>query len=157
LVGGNGSDTAVGDNGNDREDGGAGNDSLLGGNGSDTLMGNTGDDSLQGGAGGDRLDPNAGSDYVLMDDDDVRDTVYGTVAHLSGDTLDGFETGGPPNGDIIHLAGLSLANAKKLDGKAVNEEIDLTSVGGGVISLPGVTGTIDTVLGGATDVFIYVI
>ena len=158
LYGQNGNDSLYGESGNDRLEGGAGADALHGGNGADTVIGGTGVDTIAAGAGTDRIYGEAENDLVLLEDDGARDTVYGSVAHLAGDMIDGFVGGSPtsPGADAIVIQGLSLANAKKLDGDAVDGALSLADVGGGTVWLPGVVGVVDTMAGGGGDVLIYI-
>jgi Ca2+-binding RTX toxin-like protein len=164
LLGGNGRDRADGGAGTDRLEGGADNDSLFGGLANDTLFGGAGSDLLSGDAGADRLSGDDGGDRILLGDDGARDSVFGSVAHLSGDTLDGFVGGAPtsPGADVLIIQGLSAANAKKLDGDAiVNGVLSLAEVGGGSITFenllnPG-TLHIDTGAGSGGEVLLYVV
>ena len=158
LYGQNGNDSLLGENGNDRIEGGAGADTADGGAGNDTVLGGIGIDVLADGAGTDRIHGDAENDLVLLAEDGARDSIYGTLAHFDGDTVDGFVGGSPtsPGADVLVLQGLSLANAKKLDGDAVDGSLSLADVGGGTIFLPGVVGTVDTALGGdGVLLFIY--
>ena len=162
LYGLNGNDVAEGGAGNDRLEGGAGTDSLAGGAGADTMLGGTGADRLDGGLGADRYLGEADGDWLVLGADGVRDSVMGTIAHLSGDTIDGFVGGAPtsPAADLLLIQGLTIAQAKKLDGQDVGDgTLDLGPVGGGIVTFQGLTGgaTLDTVLGGGGEILIYVV
>ncbi|MGE0724793.1 MAG: calcium-binding protein, partial [Alphaproteobacteria bacterium] len=158
LLGQNGNDSLFGENGNDRLDGGPGADVLEGGIGADTMFGAAGVDTLVDGPGADRIYGEAEGDLVVLTDDGARDTVYGTVAHLSDDTIDGFVGGSPtsPGADALMVLGLSIAKAKKLDGDAVDGSLSLAEVGGGTLWLTGVEGTVDTMYS-AGGVLLYVV
>ena len=95
---------------------------------------------------------------IVLEDDGTRDTIYGSVAALDDDTIEGFVGGSPtsPGADMLVIQGLSLAKAKKLDGDAVDGSLSLADVGGGTVWMPGVAGAVDTMLGGGGEVLIYV-
>ncbi|BBK31902.1 hemolysin type calcium-binding protein [Stella humosa] len=180
LWGGNGNDTAVGGSGRDTLYGEAGGDSLWGGDGSDrieggaagdlvdgdaandTLHGGEGMDTLLGGVGADRLSGDAMGDWILPGDDKAIDTVFGTVAHLTDDTIQGFVVG--LAGDLLAISGLAARNGKLLDSIAITDGVlSLSKVGGGTIlfeDLAGApwTGThwTDTMTGGDGSILIYV-
>ncbi|MGE0725375.1 MAG: Ig-like domain-containing protein, partial [Alphaproteobacteria bacterium] len=150
VYGQNGADTLAGENGNDRLEGGADADSVNGGNGADTMFGGAGTDTLVGGNGGDRFYGDADPDWLDLGDDTSRDTVFGSVAHLNEDTIDGFVGGTPatPGADLLVIAGLKNAQAKKLDGDVLDENgvLSLAEVGGGSIAFEGHGGaTVDAI------------
>ena len=165
VYGENGSDVGSGGEGNDRLEGGAGSDSLDGGNGADLIYGGVGDDSLIGGAGGDKLVGNAGADYIDLGDDGTRDSVYGTVAELGGDTLAGWTMGKAASGtsDVLVIAGLQAKYGKLLDSVAlVDGVLSLSKVGGGEIKFvdefgDALSGHTDTVLGGDGSILLYIV
>jgi Ca2+-binding RTX toxin-like protein len=166
VYGENGSDVGSGGEGNDRLEGGAGSDSLDGGNGADLIYGGVGDDSLIGGAGGDKLVGNAGADYIDLGDDGTRDSVYGTVADLGGDTLAGWTTGKAASGtsDVLVITGLQASKyGKLLDSVAlVDGVLSLSKVGGGEIKVvdefgDALSGHTDTVLGGDGSILLYIV
>ena len=165
LYGEGGSDFAEGGNGGDRIEGGAGDDTLDGGNGNDTVLGGDAVDLLIGGLGGDRLQGDDMGDWIVLDLDGVadgaRDTVVGTVAHLSGDTIRGFVTGKSSTADVIAITGLASNKGKLLDSIVlVDNVLSLSKVGGGTITFenlePGMHYT-DTILGSAGEILVYVI
>jgi hypothetical protein len=114
------------------------------------MYGGADGDSLFGGAGGDVMFGDAGGDWIDPGLDAVRDTVRGTVAHLTDDTIDGFVSGSPtsPGADLLLISGLTNAQAKKLDGDVLDPEgvLSLADVGGGAIQFLGHGGaTIDAI------------
>ncbi|MGE0718455.1 MAG: Ig-like domain-containing protein [Alphaproteobacteria bacterium] len=157
IYGEAGADTLTGDDGNDRLEGGAGADRIDGGAGADTLWGGDGVDTLTGGPGADRLFGDAMGDWIVLDADGARDSVMGTIANLSGDTIEGFETG--PDGDMLAITGLAAASARLLDGLAVTDGyLSLARVGGGAVLFEDMSGVhyTDTMLGSDGSVMIYV-
>ncbi|MCC7275659.1 MAG: right-handed parallel beta-helix repeat-containing protein, partial [Alphaproteobacteria bacterium] len=167
VVGDAGNDLGYGGNGNDRLEGGSGTDTMDGGNGDDTIYGGDAADSLFGGPGGDRIYGEAIGDWIVLGADSAgdgtRDTVYGTVAHLSGDTILGFRTGGKgvAEADVIAVTGLSSSNGKYLDSLVLSGNVlSLSKVGGGTITfedLSAGTHFTDTVLGATGEILLYVL
>ncbi|MGE0726051.1 MAG: Ig-like domain-containing protein, partial [Alphaproteobacteria bacterium] len=158
LYGEAGDDALSGDAGDDRIEGGAGADSIDGGNGADSLWGGDGSDTIVGGAGTDRIFGDGGGDWIVLGLDGAKDSVVGSVAHLSGDTVLGFETG--KGGDAIVITGLASTSGKYLDSLAlIDGVLSLTKVGGGTILFDDLAGThyTDTVLGSDGSVLIYVV
>uniref|UniRef100_UPI0035B26383 Ig-like domain-containing protein n=1 Tax=Stella sp. TaxID=2912054 RepID=UPI0035B26383 len=167
AAGGDGSDTLFGEAGNDRLEGGdgddriegaAGSDVLDGGRGADTMRGGAGDDTLTGGGGADRLYGDAGEDWIDLGLDGAKDTVYGTVAQLSGDRFAGFETG--KSGDVIAITGLAAKYGKLLDSVTIADGVlSLAKVGGGEIAFDGLAGdhVTDTMLGSDGSILLYVV
>ncbi|MGE0714359.1 MAG: Ig-like domain-containing protein [Alphaproteobacteria bacterium] len=158
LYGETGMDSLDGGDGADRLDGGTGDDVLAGGAGADTIVGGDGVDSLFGGAGADRLSGDGLGDWIVLGTDGAKDTVIGTVAHLSGDIVSGFDTGRA--GDVFAITGLSSANGKYLDSVAILDGVlSLSKVGGGVVTfedLEGIRHT-DTMLGSDGAILIYIV
>ncbi len=141
-----------------------------GGSGNDTIYGGSEGDLLIAGSGADRIFGESGSDWIVLGVDDceceddegdgVRDTVYGTVAQLSGDTIQGFVTGKDVDSDVIVVTGLPSGQGKYLDSIVLTGNVlSLSKVGGGTIHLDGLTGTMhtDTVLGSDGGILIYVV
>ena len=140
LNGQQGNDWLFGGEGADTLDGGEGDDVLLGGEGNDTLTGGTGEDMLIGGEGDDTLTGGEGADTFVFGEDSGNDTITD------------FDT----TQDKIHLTTLSqtitwaqlqAVMTQTADDPLTTEVdetatvIDLTSFGGGTITLEGVTLT----------------
>ncbi|MGE0719113.1 MAG: Ig-like domain-containing protein, partial [Alphaproteobacteria bacterium] len=158
IYGEAGDDSLTGDAGDDRIEGGMGSDRADGGAGADTVSGGDGTDTLVAGAGADRLLGEASGDWVVLGHDDAKDTVYGSVAHLAGDTITGFETG--KGGDVIAITGLAATAGKLLDSLAITGGVlSLGKVGGGTILFDDLAGTLhtDTALGSDGSLLLYIV
>ena len=107
--------TAYGRDGNDNfSTAGTGSVNFDGGNNDDLLVGGSAADILTGGDGNDYLDGRGGADN--LQGGNGNDVVFGTVAHLVGDTADG----GAGTEDKLEVRGTAGADAFSLaivDGK----------------------------------------
>jgi len=165
LLGDEGMDQIYGHAGNDIIYGGADDDMLYGGSGIDIIYGGADDDEIEGGGhldllfgggGDDTIDGGAGDDFIIGGEGD--DTLTGgTGADLfmfgpghGNDTIADFDTAN----DRIDLSGLeknvswsdissNIATVTDPNDSNVvtGVKIDLTSFGGGTITLNGVTDT----------------
>ena len=138
LRGQQGDDWLFGGEGADRLEGGEGDDVLLGGEGDDTLDGGEGDDMLIGGEGADTLTGGAGADTFVFGEDSGNDTItdFDTTQdkiHLK--TLSQTVTWAQLQAAMTDVADDPLTT--EVDEKAV--VIDLTSFGGGTITINGVS------------------
>ena len=105
----------------------------------------------------DQVFGDAEGDWILLADDGARDTVYGTVVHLGGDTIFGFETG--KAGDVLAITGLAAKHGKLLDSVTVTDGVlSLSKVGGGTVVFADLDGTFvtDTMPGGDGAILVYV-
>ena len=137
LFGGAGNDILTGNEGNDSLDGGEGDDDLRGDHipystrtdgWDDTLDGGAGNDTLTGGAGDDTMSGGTGNDTFVFGADHGNDTIK--------DFTDGE--------DLIDLS--ALVDIVSFDDLTITQDgentvIDLTSHGGGKITLEGVTAS----------------
>ena len=137
LFGGAGNDTLIGNEGNDSLDGGEGDDDLRGDHIRHSTRTTGWDDTLDGGAGNDTLAGGAGDD--ILSGGTGNDTFEFALGN-GNDTIKDFTDGE----DLIDLSGfVDIASVDELtitqDGE--NTVIDLTSEGGGKITLEGVTAS----------------
>ena len=120
------------DAGNDNVFGNAGNDVLNGGAGDDTLYGGADNDTLNGGAGDDLLDGGPGADTFVFAPGNGDDTI-----------MDFNHAGNADNADKIDLSafdGITSNNILSItETVGANSVIDLSTYGGGTITLLGVT------------------
>ena len=165
LLGDEGMDQIYGHAGNDVIYGGAGNDMLYGGSGIDIIYGGADDDEigggdhidlLVGGEGDDTIDGGAGDDFIIGGDgDDTLTGGAGADLFMFGsghgnDTITDFDTAN----DRIDLSGLEqnvswsdiTSNISTVTDPNDNTvvtgvKIDLTSFGGGTITLECITDT----------------
>lgn len=88
---------------------------LLGMDGADTLVGGAAADKLQGGGGVDTISDGAGADLILGGDgadiinlaaDNETDVLVYDALSEAGDTVNGFDTDAPGNGDLIDITDL---------------------------------------------------
>ena len=139
LRGEQGDDWLFGGEGADTLYGGEGDDVLLGGEGADTLYGGADDDMLIGGEGDDTLTGGAGADTFVFGDDSGNDTITdfsltdGDKIHLK--TLAQTITWAQLQALMTDVADDPLT--LEVDETAVL--IDLTSLGGGQITINGVS------------------
>ena len=123
----NGDDMIAGSDHSDRLDGNGGDDGLYGRGGDDDIYGGDGDDTIEGGAGDDHLEGDGGNDVFLFE-----------RGH-GGDYIDDFTSGE----DILVLLDFNMTKQDLLNNAWAWDEgtgvyIDLTSFGGGTISLGGI-------------------
>ena len=136
LKGEGGNDLVRGGSGNDTIEGGEGNDRLLGGSGDDSIDGGAGDDRIWGGEGNDTLTGGEGEDVFVLTDKDGTTTI--TDFDVANDKLFiGSLTDTPTLAELL-AAMTDLPDADN-SGTADGVTIDLSSYGGGTITLQGVT------------------
>ena len=119
---GSGHDILKGGEGDDILSGGAGSDLLMGGEGDDTLYGEDGDDTLIGGQGDDTMTGGAGADAFVFGQAQGNDTVTDFTA----------------NEDTINLSlfnSITSFDQLNISQDGVNTVIDLSSQGGGLVTL----------------------
>ena len=135
IKGGEGNDDLVGDSGDDSIEGGAGDDWMSGGEGDDVLDGGAGNDTLVAGEGNDTLTGGEGEDVFVLTDKDGTTTI--TDFDVDNDKLFiGTLTNTPTLAEL--LAAMTEFDSDN-DGTADGVTIDLSSYGGGTITLQGVT------------------
>ena len=157
LTGSHGRDLIFGEEGDDTISGGADNDSLFGGEGADVLDGGEGDDLLLGGEGNDTLTGGAGEDMLIGGEGDDELTGGGDADTFvfgednGSDTITDFDTANDKIDLTTFDASITWAQLSAVI-SAIEDDpntpeiesgttIDLSSFGGGTITLEGVTST----------------
>ncbi len=144
IYGGGDADTINGNTGDDRLFGGGGNDLISGGAGNDTLSGDAGNDTLIGGADNDVLTGGDGFDRFIYSVGDGNDT----ITDFNTATGQNINDGNQANNDFLDLSAFytSVFEVRKdlADDGVLNQSTgdfsDNTSMGGGSVTLIGVTG-----------------
>ena len=137
-TGSSGSNTLTGDGGRDIINAGAGDDRLFGNAGKDTLNGDAGDDTIYGGEDDDTINGGEGDD--LMDGGPGADTFVFEPGNGNDYIMD-YTVGT----DAIVFRGFTDENGNPVTSGATATQvgddyvIDLTAIGGGMITLLGVT------------------
>lgn len=138
LFGGSGVDWVYGGDGDDELYGGDHTDVLFGGDGDDTIDGGDGDDFIFGGKGDDTLTGGAGADLFMFGDDFGNDTI--TDFDTANDRIDlSWLDQNVSWSDISANMSLVREDPEDDTSTVTGVKIDLTSFGGGTITLEGVT------------------
>ena len=142
LYGGSGVDWVYGGDGDDVIEGGAHTDVLFGGDGADTIDGGDGGDYIIGGDGDDTMTGGTGADLFLFGDDHGNDTI--TDFDTANDRIDlSWLNQNVSWSDISDNMSLVREDPNDDTSAVTGVKIDLTSFGGGTITLEGVTATSD--------------
>ena len=141
INGTSGSNTLKGDRRGNEINAGAGNDQVFGNGGNDVLNGDAGDDTLYGGADNDTLNGGAGDD--LLDGGPGADTFVFAPGNGNDTIMDFNHSDVAGNTDKIDLSAFDVITSSDILGITEtvgdNSVIDLSTYGGGTITLLGVT------------------
>ena len=141
INGTSGNNTLKGDRRGNEINAGAGNDQVFGNGGNDVLNGGAGDDTLYGGADNDTLTGGAGDD--LLDGGPGADTFVFAPGNGDDTIMDFNHSDVAGNTDKIDLSAFDDITSSNILGITEtvgdNSVIDLSTYGGGTITLLGVT------------------
>ncbi len=138
LYGGRGVDIVFGGDGDDEIEGGEDLDLLVGGGGDDTIDGESGNDLIDGGGGDDTLTGGSGADLFIFGDGHGNDTI--TDFDVVQDRIDLSSLSQNVSWSDIS-SNISTVTDPNDSDVVTGVKIDLTSFGGGIITLDGITDT----------------